>query len=204
MITRTVGRYTHCVSRSAPGLIPIFRSDSQMRLLGQLFLHPDREQTMTELEQATGIPQQTISREVKRLLRSGLLADRRVGRVRFLRPDRSSPYYPELAGLLLKALGPRSVLAERLAQLDGVTEAYLFGSWARRYEGEPGPPPGDIDLVVIGEPDVDEVYEACREAGRALGQEVNPVIMTPGEWRSRRSGFVREVRAGPLVEVAGR
>ena len=32
----------------------------------------------------------------------------------------------------------------------GIGEAYLFGSWARRYVGERGAPPGNIDVVIIG------------------------------------------------------
>jgi DNA-binding transcriptional ArsR family regulator len=199
--THITGGYTRSVSRSAPGLLPIFRSDNQLRLLGQLFLHPDHEQTIAELEAATSIPQQTVSREIDRLVQAGLLEDRRQGRMHFVRPDPANPYFPELSGLLLKALGPRSVLAERLDGIAGVDAAYLFGSWARRYEGEPGPPPGDIDVVIVGEPDVDEVYEACRQAGATLGQEVNPVILTPAEWKGRRSGFVRQVRSGPLVPI---
>ncbi len=174
-----------------------------MRLLGQLFLHPDREQTIADLEQATAIPQQTVSREVNRLLDAGLLDGRRLGRLHLVKPNQASPYFPELAGLLLKALGPRSVLAERLSRISGIEDAYIFGSWARRYEGEPGAPPGDIDLVVIGEPDIDEVYEATRNAGAVLGQEVNAVILTPEEWRDRGSGFIREVSSGPLVRVSG-
>ncbi len=174
-----------------------------MRLLGQLFLHPDREQTVAELEQATGIPQQSVSREVNRLLETGLVEGRRLGRLHLVKPNQASPYFPELAGLLLKALGPRSVLAERLNGVKGIEEAYIFGSWARRYEGEPGAPPGDIDLVVIGDFDVDAVYGACGDAGAVLGQEVNAVMLTPEEWRSRRSGFVREVANGPLVRVSG-
>jgi predicted nucleotidyltransferase len=173
-----------------------------MRLLGQVFLHADREQTIAELEQATGIPQQTLSREVSRLLAAGLLDGRRVGRLHFVKPNQASPYFTELAGLLLKALGPRSVLAELLGDLDGVEEAYLFGSWARRYKGELGAPPADIDVLLVGQPDVDEVYEICRQAGKQLGQEVNPVILTPQEWKSRRSGFIREIQNGPLVALA--
>ncbi|GAC1596515.1 MAG: ArsR family transcriptional regulator [Acidimicrobiales bacterium] len=189
------------MSQSTPGLLPIFRSENQLRLMGQLFLHPDREQTIAELEAATAIAQQTVSREVERLVRAGLLVDRRQGRMHFVRPNRLSPYFPELAGLLLKALGPSSVLAGELKGMSGIEEAYLFGSWARRYHGEPGQPPGDIDLVVIGEPDVDDVYEACRVAGGILGQGVNVVILTPEEWRASRSGFVRQVRSGPLVPI---
>lgn len=47
------------------------------------------------------------------------------------------------------------------------------------------------------------MYGACADAGAVLGQEVNAVMLTPEEWRSRRSGFVREVANGPLVRVSG-
>jgi predicted nucleotidyltransferase len=174
-----------------------------MSVLAYLFLHAEREQTIAELQQATGIPQQTVSREVGRLVNAGLLAGRRVGRLHFVTPNEASPYFPELARLLLKAFGPRSVLAEELCSLAGVEEAYLFGSWARRYEGKPGPPLGDIDVVVIGQPDVDAIYEACQEASAILGQEVNPVVLTPAEWRSNRSGFVQELHKGTLVALTG-
>lgn len=192
------------MSQSTPGLLPIFRSENQLRLLGHLFLHPDREQTIAELGAATAIAQQTVSREVERLVRAGLLEDRRQGRMHFVRPNRRNPYFPELSGLLLKAIGPSSVLSDQLEGIAAIEEAYLFGSWARRYHGEPGQPPGDIDLVVVGEPDVDDVYEACRAAGGTLGQEVNVVILTPEEWRANRSGFVRQIRSGPLVPIGDR
>ncbi len=172
-----------------------------MRLLGQIFSHPEREQTLADLEAATGIPQQTVSREVARLLSADLIAGRRVGRMLFVSPNQANLYFPELSGLLLKALGPRSVLAERLHDIAGIEEAHLFGSWARRYLGEVGPPPGDIDLVVVGDPDVDEVYEAARQAGIVLGQEVNPTILTQREWRDARSGFVRQIRDSALVSL---
>jgi DNA-binding transcriptional ArsR family regulator len=182
-------------------LLPIFRSESQLRLLGQLFLNPDREQTITELEDTTGIPQQTISREIARLVDAGLLADRRQGRMHFVSPDRMSPYFPELAALLLKVIGPRQVLQRALASIEGIDTAYIFGSWAHRYQGETGAPPGDIDLLIIGHPDVDAVYEAARRASNELGQEVNPVVLSAAEWRAGRSGFIRQLRAGPLVDL---
>lgn len=134
---------------------------------------------------------------------TSVCSGRRLGRLHLVKPNRASPYFPELSGLLLTALGPRSVLADRLAGIDGIENAYIFGSWARRYDGEPGAPPGDIDVVIIGEPDVDEAYEACRNAGAVLGQEVNAVILTPEEWRGRASGFIRDVASGPLVRVSG-
>lgn len=189
------------MSKSAPALLPIFRSESQLRLLGHLFLRPDAEHTIADLEAATGIPQQTLSREVARLARAGIIRDRRQGRMHLVAANQASPYFPELAGLLLKALGPREALVKELGGIDGIQEAYIFGSWARRYQGEAGAAPGDVDVIVIGEPEVDAVYEACRRASRRTGQEVNPVVLTPQEWQARESGFLREVQAGSLVQV---
>ncbi|MGH9039942.1 MAG: MarR family transcriptional regulator [Acidimicrobiia bacterium] len=187
-----------------PPLLPIFRSENQLRLLGHLFLRPEAEHTIADLEAATGIPQQTLSREVARLAQAGIIRDRRQGRTHLVAANQASPYFPELAGLLLKALGPREALVEELAGLAGIREAYIFGSWARRYHGEAGTAPGDIDVVVVGETDVDAVYEACRRASRRTGQEVNPVVLTAPEWEAPQSGFLREVRAGSLVPVVPR
>lgn len=174
---------------------------NQFRLLGHLFLRPQDEHTIAELAAGTGIPQQTLSREVARLARAGIVRNRRQGRAHLVAVNQSSIYYPELASLLLKALGPRQALAEALGDIRGVTDAYIFGSWARRYHGEVGAAPGDVDVVVIGDVDVDAVYDACRQISRRTGQEVNPVVLTAQEWESQNSGFLRQVRSGALVSL---
>lgn len=165
-------------------------------------MHTGSEFSIAELQRRTGIPQQTISREVDRLTRAGMLAVRAVGRAKLVQANADSPYFPELRGLLLKATGPAVVLGDRLRQIPGIDEAYVFGSWGRRYEGEVGPPPADVDVLVVGDADPDAVDAACAEAGRRLGLEINPVVLSEGEWRRSRSGFVRQVREGPLVQLS--
>lgn len=127
-----------------------------------------------------------------------------MGNVRLVRPNRNLPYFEELRTLLLKTYGPVAVLSGPLREIDGVEEAYVFGSWARRYEGEAGLPPGDIDLLLVGDPDPDHVYGACRKAEEHLRNAVNPSILTPAEWRKSRSGLARAVKEGPRVPVIWR
>ena len=43
-----------------------------------------------------------------------------------------------LTELLLRSFGPRQMLTEELEGVEGIEEAYLFGSWAARYAGEAG------------------------------------------------------------------
>ena len=86
--------------------------------------------------------------------------------------------------------------------VDGISEAHIFGSWARRYQGETGAFPRDVDVVVVGDDiDPNAVYEATREAERLLGLEVNPTIVDRDEWNAAPTPFLQEVRAGPLVPL---
>lgn len=155
---------------------------------------------MRELARELGLAPSRVHEEVRRLEDAGLVIREPVGNLRVIRPDTGSPFYPELRGLLLKAFGPESVLQPLLARIAGIEEAFLYGSWARRYQGEPGVMPEDIDLMVIGEPPVEDVYAAADEASRQLGREVAVTISSPVEW-DRESGFTTNVRAGPIVPL---
>jgi predicted nucleotidyltransferase len=102
----------------------------------------------------------------------------------------------------VKAFGPVPILTELLTRLDGVDEAYVFGSWAERYAGRPGPTPGDIDLLLVGEPDRDEAYALAKEAGLIIGRlEVSVVIRTPGAWAASDDGFLQGLRSRTLIPL---
>jgi predicted nucleotidyltransferase len=77
----------------------------------------------------------------------------------------------------------------------------LFGSWAARYEGEPGRAPLDIDVLVIGDPDRDELDDAAQRAGARLAREVSVTIRSPRWWREGNDGFHAEVTGRPLLPV---
>jgi DNA-binding transcriptional ArsR family regulator len=184
-------------------LLPLFRSEHQLHLLGELFVYASEARSVSELAGATAIPQATVSREVARLEEAGLLRSRRRGRLRLVEANEQLPYYHELRGLLIKTIGPAAVLAHEVSGVAGIEKAFIFGSWAARYHGEPGPAPHDIDLIVVGEPDLDALYAACRRGESQLRLDVNPVVRSSVEWRRRGSGFLADVRKGALVPVVG-
>lgn len=55
------------------------------------------------------------------------------------------------------ATGPVVILAEEFSRIDGIESAFLYGSFAARMRGEPGSAPHDIDVMVLGEPNVEAV-----------------------------------------------
>ncbi len=56
--------------------------------------------------------------------------------------------------------------------------------------------------MVIGTGDVGEIRAAADHASRTLGRDVNVSVLTPAEWNQGRSGFVRNLRAQPVVELS--
>jgi predicted nucleotidyltransferase len=186
---------------AAPLLLPLFRSSGQARLLARIYLAADRPAPLAELARELGLDDGGLVREANRLERAGLVRSERVGRSRLLHPKEESPYYRDLYGLLLKAFGPASVIGPELARIEGIDHALLFGSWAARYLGEPGPDPRDIDILLVGSPDQTAVYDAARELEAVLGREVNPVIVSRERWKEAAEGFIREVKSAPLVEL---
>jgi hypothetical protein len=185
----------------APLLAPIFRSDGQARLLAELLLTGD-ELSITDLAVRAHLAYPTAHREVERLLAAGILVDRAVGRTRLIRANSQSPLTGPLREILLVATGPAILLAEEFAQIPGITAAFLYGSFAARMKGVEGPPPGDIDVMVIGNPDAVAVYDACLRVGEAVSRPVNPTVLTRDEVEEE-SGFLAEVRTSPVVPIMG-
>lgn len=189
----------------APPLLPIFRSQQQAELLALLLGDPELELSLTELADRTGIPHPSVYREVERAEATGLVASRRVGRTRLVRANVESPYYEGLADVLTKAFGVPVVLSHAVHAVEGVEEAYIFGSWAARHAGERGiRPVGDIDLLVLGTPDRDALYDAVHVAERRLGREVQVTVREAGWLEHGAGSFHDTVMSRPMLPLAVR
>ena len=188
-----------------PPLLPIFRSQQQAELLALVLGDPATEHRLTELAERTSIPYPSVHREVERAKAAGLLTSRRVGRTWLIRADVSSPYFEGLSDVLVKAFGVPWVLGQALTGVGGIDAAYVYGSWAARFSGEDGDRPvGDIDLLVLGGPDRDEVYAAASDSERRLGRTVQ-VMIRSASWLTDGSGTFHDTVVGrPMVPVSMR
>jgi hypothetical protein len=119
-----------------------------------------------------------------------------------VRANTASPYYAGLAEVLTRAFGVPAVLAEALQPINGVTAAYIYGSWAARHEGRTGQRPvGDIDVLILGEPDRDQLYAALSDAEERLGRLAQATIRGPN-WLEKGSGaFHDTVTSRPLLRL---
>jgi hypothetical protein len=180
--------------------MPIFRSQHQAALLAWLLLHPEHEYTLTELAKRLEVPLTTLQREAQRLVVAGLLQDRVLGRSRLLRANLANRAAAPLTQLLEVTFGPEMVIGEEF-DTTNAEQVLIYGSWAERYHGEPGPPPNDVDVLVVGNLDRADVYDAGDRAQARLGMQVNPVIRTPDQWANDADSLVLQIKASPTVDV---
>ena len=99
-----------------------------------------------------------------------------------------------------ESIGAPSVLRRALTGIAGIERALVFGSYARgdiRVDS-------DIDLLVIGTPDRDDLTDRLEVAGREIGRPVNEVVMSASELEERRARgdrFLASIEAGASIAV---
>lgn len=188
---------------SASPLLPLLRSRTQGDILALTYLHPDREYSLSEMASRIGATVKTVHQEASRLAANGFLAERKLGNVRLVRCPPDNPLTPALTELMALTYGPLPVLTELLSPLEGILEAYIYGSWAARYSGQTGLPPNDVDVLVVGTPDRYALDEAAEQAREVLQREVNVQRMSGDVWRAEpvTDPFIRTLRDRPLIKL---
>ena len=91
-----------------------------------------------------------------------------------------------------------------LGEIDGIDEAYLFGSWAAAAAGEANRRAvADVDVLVLGSPDRTHLYTAVAAASEMLGREVQVTIRKPGWLEQGEGHFHDTILNRPMVAIVG-
>ncbi len=189
-------------SSSTPSLLPIFRSRQQAELLALLLGDPEVELSLSDLATRLSIPYASVHREIERAEVSGVLRSRRIGNMRLVRAETASPYFDGLSAVLTRAFGVPAVLATALKGIAGIDAAFIFGSWAAQYLGAVGEHPvQDIDVLVLGEPDRDHLYDRVEPLSERLGRPVQVTIRS-ADWLDTGEGSFHDTLAGrPMMGI---
>ena len=114
---------------AAPALLPLFRSEMQVRLLGLMLLQPERSWTLQELAGALAAPASSVHRELRRAENAGIIRRDASARPHRFRAAPDDPAFEPLAALLGRTVGVEEDLRTALDRRD-VQAALIYGSWA--------------------------------------------------------------------------
>lgn len=188
---------------ATPPLLPLLRSRAQGDILAWVLLHPEVAHSLKEIAEATGTSAPTVMREVDRLVAAGLVRSTRRGNLRQVQALTQSRLYRPLAEVLALTFGPVGVLREALADVGGIEQAWIYGSWADRYAGNPGAVPGDLDVLVVGAVDRVLLDEVIRDAERVLRREINVRPVSAEVWAADEGSFKTTMLSRPRVFLVG-
>lgn len=156
---------------------------SKARLLSYYFTNPTARLHVRDLAMRLGVDASNLSKELRRLEREGLFLSEVSGRQKYFRLNRKYPLLAEVRGIVAKTIGVVPLLAQSLGTMEGIDEAFLYGSFARNQQDAAS----DIDLLLIGAPPGQMLAEAVHKLERRLGREINDTVLTRKEFNARRS-----------------
>lgn len=178
------------------------RSRARQRLLAYYFANPTARLHLRDLAERLNIDPSNLSKELARLEREGLFRSELSGRQKYFQLNREYPLFAEVRSIVSKTIGAPSLLAQSLRKIEGIEEAYLYGSFASNQQDAAS----DIDVLVIGGPRDEVLAEAMRRIERQLGREVSYTVLTRKEFNSRRTrkdAFLESVWHNKRVPLIG-
>lgn len=178
------------------------RSATRRRLLAYYFTNPAVRLHVRELAKRLNVDPSNLSKELKRLEQEGLFRSEVSGRQKYFQLNRNYPLFNEVRSIVAKTLGAVPILTESLQRVEGIKEAYLYGSFAQNQQDVAS----DIDVLVIGEPNAETLAEVARKLERQLGREINYTVLTPKELRLRRArndAFLDDIWRNRRVRLVG-
>lgn len=163
-------------------LSDLFGSKLRAKLLGWLFAHSDERYFGRQLAILLKEDSTNISRELARLEKMDILVLTISGKQKYYQANLSSPIFNELHGLIIKTIGVADVLRSCLIPfIPHINLAFIFGSVAKKMENRAS----DIDVMIIGDADYDEISSCLSQAQNKLDREINSVIYPVSEFQQK-------------------
>src|SRR5437870_12222495 len=159
------------------------RSKARQRLLAYYFTNPRTRHHLRDLAERLSIDPSNLSKELGRLEREGLFRSEVNGRQKYFQLNLEYPLFDEVRSIVAKTMGAVPLMTQSLKKIDGIEEAYLYGSFARNRQDAAS----DIDVLVIGNPRGDTLADAMQKLERRLGREINYAVLSRKEFDSRRA-----------------
>jgi len=94
------------------------------------------------------------------------------------------------------------MLQNLLEKFDGISQAFIYGSFAKGKEKEDS----DIDLLIIGEVNEDKLIEVISKLEKKLQREINYSIYRKGDFNKKKkegNSFILDILKEKKISLIG-
>lgn len=170
----------------------VTKSKLRQALLALFFTNPSEKYYLRQLERVLGHPAGNIRRELLRFQNDGLFQTEKAGNLLYYFLNTRHPLFEELKSIVSKTVGIAGSLRKVLSSINGIRLAFIYGSFAAGREKATS----DIDLMIIGSPDIAHLNKDVAQLERRLKREINTTVYAWEEYKARKrakSGFMVDV-----------
>jgi predicted nucleotidyltransferase len=180
----------------------IFGSRIRAKILGWFFTHPEESFFVRQIATILQEDPTNLSREMSKLENLGILTSKKIGNTKHFQANPHCAFFRELKGLVLKTAGVAGQIKVALERLTGVQFAFIYGSYAKGEEKAHS----DVDLMIIGDVDVNQLDPLASSLEKRLGREVNYLLFSQVEFQAKKrakDGFLMDVLGEVKIMVIG-
>lgn len=179
-----------------------FKSKARSALFQLYFTNPESAYYLRELERMLNIPVSIVRKELVRLEEEGVFFSEKKGNLLYYRLNTDYPLFEELKNIVRKTIGIEGLLKEAIAKIKGIDIAFIYGSFAKGKERAAS----DIDLLVIGRINEDELVSKINAIEKSIKREINYTLFTPGEFRRKKNkdSFVIDLLNNKKIMLKGK
>ena len=179
-----------------------FLKNGTGKILQLFFQNPAKEYYFREIGQLLGQEPGTLQRYLNNLVNEGLLIDERRANLRYFRLNQDYPLYNEVKQIISKTIGIEAKLKELTDNMHNIQYAFIFGSIPKNQEyGQ-----SDIDLMLIGQANEDNLLKKINLLEEELGREINYHIYDKEEIESKlknNNDFLLRIFKEPQIILKG-
>lgn len=173
-------------------ILNLGKSKLKQEILKLYFNHPEKKYYLRELERILQKPVSYVRRSMMEMEKTGLFISELQGKEKYFRLNTKVAYYEDVKNIISKTIGIEGELRESLTKIDGIESAFIFGSYASGENDEYS----DVDLMIIGHPDEDEIIAITSKLESKIDREINYHIFGHDEWQKKkkdRNSFIVSV-----------
>jgi predicted nucleotidyltransferase len=159
----------------------IFSSRVRIQLLSHFLMNQETREHIRALASRIDAQYSAVWKELNNLENAGLLRSESIGGRKIFSLNPNASIIPELRSILLKTVAVGDYVRQSIGNIKGIKAAFIFGSYAK---GEMDAD-SDLDLMLIGEIDVEKISPVIDKLESQLQRDVNYILFTENEWDSR-------------------
>jgi len=181
----------------------IAKSKIRQDLLALFFTNPTKKYYLRELQRLIGYSAGNIRRELLRFQKDNLFFTEKIGNLLFYSLNTEHPLFNDLKNIVSKTVGVEGSLRNILSSIEKIKIAFIYGSFASRRQKATS----DIDLLIIGNPDISNLNEKIAGLEKRLKREINTTIYSWEEYKAKRdskAGFILDLLKNPKIMLIGK